>query len=284
MVHRPYREVPHFQTGRFQKSVKFSPLTVRKSPIHMTSLDDLVSYCNERLDLPGYPDFPGALNGLQMGNNGTVTRIGAAVDAGFEPFKRAAEAGVDFLIVHHGMFWQPPCPWTGPVREKLALLMENNMAVFSAHLPLDGHDELGNNVVLARKLELQPLRGFFPHEGRNIGCIAKSSQSRNQLRKRLEAMFPRVTAIEFGFETPPEVAIVTGGGYGIGRELADEGVDTLITGELKEHFFNRAQEEHLNLYACGHYATEVFGVCALAEELAKRFDLPWEFIPMDNPL
>jgi dinuclear metal center YbgI/SA1388 family protein len=250
----------------------------------MTSLDDLVSYCSERLDLPGYPDFPGAVNGLQMANNGTVTRIGAAVDAGLEPFKRAAEAGVDFLIVHHGMFWQPPCPWTGPVREKLALLMESNMAVFSAHLPLDGHPEIGNNAVLAGKLGMETVRGFYPFEGRNIGYIAKSGLSRAKLRESLEALFPRVTAIEFGSETPPEIALVTGGGYGIGGELAQEGVDTLITGELKEHFFNRAQEEHLNLYACGHYATEVFGVCALAEELAKRFDLPWEFIPTDNPL
>src|SRR5690606_2074936 len=108
---------------------------------------DIVAYCQDRLGLPGFPDYPGACNGLQMANDGTVTRIGAAVDAGWEPFRRAAAAKVDFLIVHHGMFWEPPRPWTGATREKLALLVASNLAVFGAHLPLDAHAAIGNNVL-----------------------------------------------------------------------------------------------------------------------------------------
>ena len=122
---------------------------------------------------------------------------------------------------------------------------------------------------------------FISHD---IGVIARCELPRMELRRRLEAAFPRMLAMEFGSERPAEVAILTGGGYSVGGELAAAGVDTLVTGELKEHFFNRAQEERLNLYACGHYATEVFGVCALAEELAARFGLPWEFIATQNPL
>jgi len=250
----------------------------------MAQLADIVAYCNRRLDIPAFPDFAGAVNGLQMANNGTVTRIGAAVDAGLVPFRRAAEAGVDFLIVHHGMFWEPPRPFTGVTYEKLALLIDANMAVYGAHLPLDAHPEIGNNALLARRFDLEPTETFLPFEGRDLGIIARCAHSRAELRQRLTQHFNSVTALEFGSERPERVAILTGSGAGIGGELAAAGVDTLITGELKEHFFNRAQEEKLNIYACGHYATEVFGVCALAEELANQFDLPWTFIATDNPL
>ncbi len=250
----------------------------------MAKLTDLVAYCQERLGAVGFPDFPGACNGLQFANNGRVTRIGAAVDAGMEPFQRAATAQVDFLIVHHGMFWEPPRPWTGVVREKLELLVRSNLAVYSSHLPLDVHPEIGNNALLARRLQLAPARGFMPFEGREVGVIAPFSGPRAELRRRLEALFPRLVALEFGSDAPREVAVLTGSAASLGSELAAAGVDTLVTGELKEHFFNRAQEERLNLYLCGHYATEVFGVSALAEELAARFGLPWEFIATQNPL
>lgn len=250
----------------------------------MASLNEIVAYCHDRLGLPGFPDYPGAYNGLQMANTGTVTRIGAAVDAGLEPFRQAATAQVDFLIVHHGMFWESPRPWTGAQREKLALLIESNLAVFGAHLPLDAHPEIGNNVLLAKKLGLQPARSFFPFEGRDIGWIATHERPRSELRQKLESLFSHVAAIECGSDHPRDIAIVTGGGGSAIDNLAAAGVDTLITGELREHHFNVAQEAGLNLYACGHYATEVFGVCALAEELAKHFALPWEFISTENPL
>ncbi len=224
------------------------------------------------------------MNGLQVANSGSVTRIGAAVDAGLEPFRRAAALGIDFLVVHHGLFWEPPRPLVGVARERLALLMRADLAVYAAHLPLDAHPELGNNAVLAKRLRLEPAGTFHGYEGRDIGLIARAGMDRAELGRRLDALFARVTAIEFGGVWPERVAIVTGGGGSAIPELRAAGVDTLITGELKEHHFNVAQEEGLNLYACGHYATEVFGVCALAEELARKFDLPWDFIPMENPL
>lgn len=250
----------------------------------MATLAEVVSFCQARLGLPGFPDFPPAANGLQVENDGTVTRVGAAVDAGLEPFRRAAAKGVDFLIVHHGLFWEPPRPIVGVTREKLDLLLRANLAVYSAHLPLDAHPEIGNNALLARRLRLEPVSTFHPYEGRDIGLIARAGLAREDLRRRLDSLFPRVVALEFGSAAPERVAVVTGAGASVVEELRSEGVDTLITGELKEHIYNVAQELGLNLYACGHYATEVFGVCALAEEVARRFDLPWEFIATENPL
>ena len=245
----------------------------------------LVAHCNQRLGLPGFPDFPGAHNGLQLENNGSVTRIGAAVDAGLHSFRAAIAAGVDFLVVHHGLLWDGARPFVGAQRERLQTAFAANLAVYSAHLPLDAHEELGNNAVLARTLGLSRLRGFLPHQGRDMGLIAAAPAERTALRAALERCFPGgVTALEFGSAQPREVAVLTGSGMSALDSLAPAGVDTLITGELKQSVYNRAQEERLNLYLCGHYATEVFGVQALAAELAARFDLPWVFLPSDCPL
>jgi dinuclear metal center YbgI/SA1388 family protein len=249
------------------------------------ALADLVAHCHQRLGLPGFPDFPGSHNGLQLENNGSVTRLGAAVDAGLHSFRAAAAAGVDFLLVHHGMFWDGARPLVGAQRERLEVAFAANLAVYSAHLPLDAHPELGNNALLAKAVGLSPVRGFLPHQGREIGLIATGAADRDSLRARLGALFPRgVTALEFGSVQPREIALLTGSGMGALDSLAAAGVDTLVTGELKQAVFNRAQEERLNLYLCGHYATETFGVQALAAELATRFDLPWTFLPSDCPL
>ncbi|HLP01654.1 MAG TPA: Nif3-like dinuclear metal center hexameric protein [Opitutaceae bacterium] len=248
-------------------------------------LAELVAHCHQRLGLPGFPDFPGAHNGLQLENNGTVTRLGAAVDAGLHTFRAAAAAGVDFLIVHHGLLWDGARPIVGAQRERLQVAFAANLAVYSAHLPLDAHPELGNNAVLARTLSLSPVRGFLPYQGRDMGIVATAPADRATLRALLETTFPGgVTALEFGSKRPREIALLTGSGMSALDALAPAGLDTFITGELKQSVYNRAQEEQLNLYLCGHYATEVFGVQALAAELAARFGLPWVFLPSNCPL
>ena len=249
----------------------------------MIKLADLVAYCDRRTRRAGFKDFPGAFNGLQMANDGRVTRIGAAVDAGLVPFQQAIAAGVDLLIVHHGMYWDMPRSKKRPSHPRIATLKHGNCALYSSHLPLDAHPQIGNNALLARQLGLKVQRGFLPLAGRNIGCIAASRLTRAALRKRLEALYPRVIAIEYGSRSPREIAFCSGSGRSAVPALLPAGVDTLVTGELREEHFNRAQEEKLNLYCCGHYATEVHGVKALAAELAKEFRLPWEFIATDNP-
>lgn len=250
----------------------------------MASLQQLVEYCDKRTRRPSFRDYPGAVNGLQVANDGRVTRIGAAVDAGLVPFERAVERGVDFLIVHHGLFWGGVQPLTGAVYGRFAALVRGNCAVYSSHLPLDAHEEIGNNVLLARQLGLRPRRQFLPHENELIGWIAPNKYKRSQLLARLEELYPRVVAIECGAAVPKLVAFCSGSGNGAMPHLHAAGVDTLITGELREEWFNYAQEHRLNVLCCGHYATEVHGVKALAAELAKKFRLPWEFIETDNPL
>jgi len=252
----------------------------------MTSLGTIVKFCDDRTRIASYRDAPGAMNGLQLANPGKVTRIGAAVDAGLVPFQRAVAAGVDFLIVHHGLFWDMPRPLVGPAYERLAVLVEGGCALYSSHLPLDGHPRLGNNALLARQLGLRPAEPFLIREGgAPVGWIARSAGLRRAaLRRRLAKAYPRMTALEFGAAAPERIAFCSGSGNSAVPELRAAGVDTLVTGELREEWFNFAQENRLNLYLCGHYATEVHGVQALARELSRRFRLPWEFIATGNPL
>jgi dinuclear metal center YbgI/SA1388 family protein len=250
----------------------------------MAKLNDIVAYCNRRTRCSSFKDAPGAFNGLQLENSGRVTRIGAAVDAGLVPFRSAVANGVDFLVVHHGMYWDMPKALTGPAHKRVETLVGGDCALYSSHLPLDSHPKIGNNALLARQLGLHPSRGFLPNEGGFIGKIAPSRLARTALRRRLEALYPRVIAIEFGSARPAEVALCSGSGNGAMAALMKEGVDTLVTGELREEWFNVAQENGLNLYLCGHYATEVHAVKALAKEVAAKFGLPWEFIATENPL
>ncbi len=250
----------------------------------MTTLSEIVTYCDQRTRRDAWKDAPGAWNGLQFANDGRVTRIGAAVDAGVAPFRKAVAAGVDFLIVHHGMFWDAHRPLTGPAHERITTLVRGNCAVYSSHLPLDGHAELGNNALLARQLGLNPEIPFLMNEGLPVGWIARRAGRRSALRSRLESLYPRVIALEYGTSAPKAVAFCSGSGNSAVPALVREGVDTLVTGELREEWFTYAQEHRLNLYLCGHYATEVHGVKALAAELSARFGLPWKFIATENPL
>ncbi len=250
----------------------------------MPSLHQLVEYCDKRTRRSAFKDYPGAVNGLQVANDGRVTKIGAAVDAGRVPFEKAVECGVDFLIVHHGLFWGGVQPLTGPVYERFSTVLRGNCAVYSSHLPLDAHPEIGNNVLLARQLGLRPKGRFLMNDDEFVGWTAPSKFRRSQLRNRLEEFFPRVTCLDFGSGHPKQIAFCSGSGNSAISALLGTGIDTLVTGELREEWFNVAQENHLNVFCCGHYATETFGVKALAAELARRFRLPWEFIDTENPL
>ncbi|MFU8848176.1 MAG: Nif3-like dinuclear metal center hexameric protein [Opitutales bacterium] len=246
----------------------------------MAQLKDIVEFCDDRTQRTEIKDFGGAYNGLQLENNGEVTKIGAAVDAGQRPFQVAIAAKVDFLICHHGLFWSPPIPITGSNRRKIKTALDGNLAVYGAHLPLDCHPEIGNNALLAKELGLERIGSFLAYEGNDIATIASAPENgRSELASRLKALFPQTyQGIEYGSERPERIAILTGSGQSAVPELKAQNIDTLITGELRQHHFNMAQELGLNLYPCGHYATEVFGVKALAAELADKFALDWEFI------
>ena len=252
----------------------------------MVQLSDMVAFCDERVRRGEIKDFDGAENGLQIENAGSVLKVGASVDAGLATFDAAIREGVDFLICHHGLFWNPPIPLTGPAYKKVKLALENNLAVYGAHLPLDCHPEIGNNALLAKALGLSGVGTFLPYEGNDIATVAQGPEAgRAELANRLQALFPdSYQAIEYGGDQPERVAILTGSGQSAVPHLRANGIDTLITGELRQHHFNMAQEQALNLYPCGHYATEVFGVQALAAEVAARFELEWIFLDQPCPL
>lgn len=250
----------------------------------MPTLADLVAFCDHATRRSAWKDHPNALNGLQIENDGRVSRIGAAVDAGRVPFARAAAAGIDFLIVHHGLYWNPPQPLVGAHYTRFAAALRANLAVYSCHLPLDGHPELGNNALIARQLGLLPDRTFLTPPGSEpVAWTAPFADSRQALAEQLRRLYPRVVVVEHGSERPGRIAICSGSGNSAVPELPTLGVDTLVTGELREEWYNFAEEHRLNLYCCGHYATEVHGVQALAAAVAARFRLPWEFVGTENP-
>jgi dinuclear metal center YbgI/SA1388 family protein len=246
------------------------------------SLAAIVADCDKTLRTKAVNDHDGAANGLQMANRGTVSRIAATVDASLATVKLAVAAKADLLIVHHGLFWNPTHPWTGKKYELLQLLVENNLAVYSSHLPLDAHPRLGNNAQLCVALGLKKLKPFFLTHGQTIGFKSQTKISRNELAAKLErATGVRPKIIAGGKDICEKIGVVTGGAGGDLKLAAAEGIDTFITGEGPHWTYALAEELGLNVFYGGHYATETFGVQALAAQLSKKFKVPWTFL--DHP-
>ena len=245
-------------------------------------LKTIISHCDRILRTAEIGDYDGAVNGLQAGNSGSVTRIAATVDASLATVKMAVAAKADLLLVHHGLFWSPSHPWTGKKHELLKLLVENNLAVYGSHLPLDLHPTLGNNAQLAAALGLKKLKPFFASHGQEVGLKTAAKISRAELAKRIErATGVKPKLIPGGREICERIGIVTGGAGGDLAKAVAGGVDTFITGEGPHWTYALAEELGVNVFYGGHYATETFGVKALAAALAKKFKLPWEFL--DHP-
>jgi len=242
----------------------------------------VVSYLDRYLRTSEVPDAPNALNGLQLANGGTISRVTAAVDLCDATVQMAAQQGADLLLVHHGLFWGGLQPLTGRAYRRVAGLIKHNIALYSAHLPLDVHPEVGNNAVLAHRLGVARRGEFGEEYGMRIGVWGEIDIPRAVLAQRLGEVVgghPRLMA--FGPERVRRVGIVTGAAGSMIGQAAAQGLDTYITGEGAHHTFFDAEELGLNVFYAGHYATETFGVKALAERLCTEFDLPWTFL--DHP-
>jgi dinuclear metal center YbgI/SA1388 family protein len=245
-------------------------------------LSVITSYCNKLLRVAELGDYPGAVNGLQVENSGTVSRIAAAVDASMATVNLAAEANADLLLVHHGLFWGPSHPWTGKRYELLRTILDANLAIYSCHLPLDAHRSLGNNARLCAELGLKQLSPFFLSHGHPIGYSAKKTIARSELVSRVRrATGAEPRLIPAGPLICKRIGVVTGGAGGDLKIAAAEGVDTFITGEGPHWTYALAEELGINVIYGGHYATETFGVKALAAHLSSRFKVPWSFL--DHP-
>lgn len=246
-------------------------------------LDSLVQYLDEYLRITEeVADAPEALNGLQVSNSGDVTRIAAAVDLCEATVRLATEQRADLLLVHHGMFWGGLRAFTGPSYRRIAGLIKANIALYSAHLPLDRHTDVGNNRVLAKLLGIKVRGDFGSYHGAPAGVWGEYSGTREELSWALtKALGTAPRAFPFGPERVHKVGIVTGSGGSLIPQAAAAGLDTYVTGEGQHWTFFDAEELGINVFYAGHYATETVGVKALAEHVSKKFDLPWVFL--DHP-
>jgi dinuclear metal center YbgI/SA1388 family protein len=248
----------------------------------MARLREIVAYCDTTLKIREIQDWENALNGLQIENSGEVTRFGAAVDASTRTMRLAIENGVNFLIVHHGLYWQGLQAVIGPFARQLRLALDHDLALYSAHLPLDIHPRFGNNAQLAAAIGVRSATPFLEEKGQLVGLKARASRNRDDLSKQLQrSLGCGIKAFNFGPSKTRAIGIVTGAGGSEIYRVAAEGVDTFITGEAPHWAAVAAEELGINLWLGGHYATETFGVKAFAEHLSKKFKLPFEFI--DSP-
>lgn len=246
----------------------------------MPEIHELQTYLHSLLRVGETPDYPPAHNGVQLTNDGFVGKIGAAVDACLPVIQQAVEEEIDFLLVHHGLFWSGVQMIQGAYYEKLKLAMEHNLAIYSAHIPLDVHEVYGNNVLLAQALGLEETVAFFPWKGILLGRRARvEGWTRSSLQTHLETVLNGpVHCAPGGPEEIREVGIITGGAGSEVAAMAEQGIDTFITGEGPHHTYALAEEVGVNLFYAGHYATETFGVQALSSHLAERYNLKHQFI------
>ena len=267
------------------------------------ALADIVAYLGDYLHIGEIPDSPNAVNGLEVENrSGTVDQIVAAVDAGLRTIRGMDGAGgaddsrvgahgrAPLLLVHHGMLWDGNVPITGRRYRRLRALMDANVALYAAHIPLDVHPEVGNNVVLAERLGVRIEGWWGEYRGIQLGVygqVPHALQSRTALQEELgrildeergsEDRSPLPMMIPAGPERIQRIGIITGAAGSMIGEAHALGLDTFVTGEGNHHTWFDADELGINLCYAGHYATETLGVQALASHLADKFDLPWEF-------
>ena len=249
----------------------------------MKKLPSLISTLDSFLRTSEISDYPGAVNGLQIANGGSVNRIIAAVDACEAVITEASRVKGTLLIVHHGLFWNGAQPVTGALYRKMKAALDGELALYSSHLPLDLHPVVGNNVLLAKALGLKSAKPAMHLKGHSVGVIGSIAPlPRNRFALRLaEAVGGSVHIAPGGSAMIKKVLVVTGGAGSEVAGAAALGIDAFVTGEGPHWSFTAAEEAGINLFYGGHYATETFGVKALASWLSGKTGLPWSFL--DHP-
>jgi Uncharacterized conserved protein len=251
----------------------------------MPGVIEIAAFADELLRTREIPDYPNALNGLQVATNAEIVKVAAAVDFSTRAVEGARSAGANLLLVHHGAFWSGLTPLTGKRYRVMASVIEGGLGVYSSHLPLDCHPTIGNNVLLAKRLGLTPSTVFGNFNDVSIGVAGESNSPLTSLI---------ATACEFaalhegrvhatphaGTQKIGRWAVCTGSGANTEtlREAGERGINTLIVGEGPHWTAVHAEESGITLMYTGHYVSEILGVQALAAEIAKAFDIPWEFI------
>jgi dinuclear metal center YbgI/SA1388 family protein len=251
----------------------------------VTPLAEIAAFIDGLLDIANVPDYPGAMNGVQVENQSEIESVATAVDFSGAAVDGAIGVGAGLLIVHHGMFWGGAQPIIGHRYRRIRALMDHDIALYSAHLPLDVHAKLGNNVLLADQLGLRPTGGFASYQGRAIGVSGSTEMSTKALADRAAELSAR-----FGgtlVTTPIDAkrltltwGICSGAGADSStlREAAARGIDTIIVGEGPHYTAVEARDLGIVVLYIGHYATETFGVRALGEAVGAQFGISSVFI------
>jgi dinuclear metal center YbgI/SA1388 family protein len=247
----------------------------------MAQRDEIVAYANELLEVERFPEY--AAPGLQVVGADEVTKIACGVSSSRELFERAAAAGAQLVIVHHGMFWRNEPVWIDRrQRGRLEALFAADLSLLAYHLALDAHPELGNNALLAAELDMEVERTFAEV---GLGGRLRDPSSAEDFVSRVSRVVGREPLFfAHGPDRIERVAICSGGSGGELIRAAHEGYDLFLTGEPEEPSLQNARELGIHFVAGGHDATERLGVQALARSLAERFGLDWEFIPIENPV
>lgn len=238
----------------------------------MATATQIAEFLDKELDINGIED--NSSNGLQVENTGEIKKIGFAVDACLETFQQAVKAGCQMLIVHHGLFWNKGKFYlTGTSYNKVKFLLENNLAVYAAHLPLDLHSEYGNNSIIAKMLGVKNLQVFA-----EVGCCGDVDLTLDEVKKTLQKAKLQTLTLPFGKKKITKVGICSGYGGDDLKEAAEKKLDLYITGEGSHRNYHEAKESNINVIFGGHYETEVWGVKALMRILKAQFKVKVEFI------
>ena len=244
------------------------------------TITNITRFLNETLRVKKIKDA--SLNGLQVRSRttGTIHTVGFAVDACISTFEKADRAGVDLLVVHHGIKWRPQKDRDLELT-RMAWLKKKNVALYAAHLPLDLHDEYGNNIQLARMLNVQKPRKFGRYHGIMIGCAGHFSRPTTPLAAALvlnKGLGASSRVYCFGSERIRTIGIISGGGGSLLHEACKDGLDCFLVGEIDLALYNAAREYGMNLIVAGHYATETVGVRSLMPLIRDAFGVKTVFV------
>lgn len=250
----------------------------------MVKCTDVIHFLDTYLAVSAITDS--SRNGLQVSGKEEVTKIVFGVSASLELFKQAQYAGADLIVVHHGLLWGKEQTVTGLFRERLSLLLANNIGLAGYHLPLDKHPVVGNNACLMRAINAQSPQPFGEYHGNLIGFAGHlPNQPLAEVVAKLEAFCQtKATVLAYGPEKVKSVGVISGGAHSMLPQALDQHLDLFVTGALDEPVQEWCREGYINCVALGHYNSEKCGVLALKELVAKNFDVQTEFIDVSNPL
>ncbi|WP_374527860.1 Nif3-like dinuclear metal center hexameric protein [Acinetobacter sp.] len=252
----------------------------------MAALQEILQWCNDTLKTPEFKDY--APNGLQIEGKAEVKKILCAVTASQDAIDAAIAQQADLLLVHHGYFWKgEPYPITGMRGKRIKALIQNDISLVAYHLPLDSHPTLGNNAAIADILELEIFEALDASERHPIGNIGYLKQALSP-----EA-FKQLLTERLGFETihlPAQKASIQKVGFCTGAaqdfisKAAEQNCDAYISGEVSERTYYEAKELDVHYFACGHHATERYGVQRLGKAISEQFNLEYSYFELNNPI